>query len=68
MKKNRPVFEILSLILAIVILVGCTAKPTAAPQPTEAPKLAHLNNLPRRQLLKPRLKCNTGATAGLPKV
>ena len=37
MKKNRHLFEIVSLILAIMILVGCGAKPTAAPQPTEVP-------------------------------
>jgi ABC-type glycerol-3-phosphate transport system substrate-binding protein len=40
MKKNRHLFEIVSLILAIMILVGCGAKPTAAPQPTEVPPSA----------------------------
>ena len=42
MKKNRHLFEIVSLILAIVILVGCTAKPAATPQPTGPVKSAVL--------------------------
>src|SRR5258708_34836790 len=31
MEKNRYLFEMVSLILANMILVGCGAKPTAAP-------------------------------------
>jgi fructooligosaccharide transport system substrate-binding protein len=44
MKKNRHLFEIASLILAIVILMGCAAQPTAAPQPTGPVKVQYWSN------------------------
>jgi uncharacterized lipoprotein YajG len=44
MKKNHHLFEIVSLILAIVILVGCTAKPAATPQPTGPVKVQYWSN------------------------
>src|SRR6185436_3527926 len=44
MKKNRHLFEIVSLILAIVILMGCTAKPAATPQPTGPVKVQYWSN------------------------
>jgi ABC-type glycerol-3-phosphate transport system substrate-binding protein len=44
MKKNRHLFEFVSLILAIVILVGCAAKPAATPQPTGPVKVQYWSN------------------------
>ena len=44
MKKNRLLFETFSLILAIVLLMGCAAQPTAAPQPTGPVKVQYWSN------------------------
>ena len=44
MKKNRHLFEIASLILAIMILVGCAANPLPHPQPTGLVKVQYWSN------------------------
>ena len=54
MKKNRHLFEIASLILAIVILVGCAANPAATPQPTGPVKSTVLE----QRLVCPKHRCS----------
>jgi ABC-type glycerol-3-phosphate transport system substrate-binding protein len=44
MKKNLRLFEIVSMVLAIVILAGCAAQPTAAPEPTGPVKVQYWSN------------------------